>query len=97
MAEQIAWAHHERWDGSGYAGLVGEGIPLVGRITTVADVFDALTHERPYKRAWAVDEALAEIAAQRGRQFDPRVSDAFLKVHEHLEDRDAAYGSTTRA
>jgi putative two-component system response regulator len=97
MAEQIAWAHHERWDGSGYAGLVGEDIPLVGRITTVADVFDALTHERPYKRAWPVDEALAEIAAQRGRQFDPRVSDAFLKVHEHLEDRDAAYGSTSRA
>lgn len=89
MAEQIAWAHHERWDGSGYAGLVEEDIPLVGRITTVADVFDALTHERPYKKAWPVDEALAEIAGQRGRQFDPRVSDAFLRVHEQLEDRSA--------
>jgi putative two-component system response regulator len=92
MAEQIAWAHHERWDGSGYAGLVEDDIPLVGRITTVADVFDALTHERPYKRAWSIDEALAEIAAQRGRQFDPRVSDAFLRVHDHLDERDPAYG-----
>jgi putative two-component system response regulator len=91
MAEQIAWAHHERWDGSGYAGLVGENIPLVGRITTVVDVFDALTHERPYKRAWPVDEALAEIVAQRGRQFDPRVSDAFLRIHDQLEDREAAF------
>jgi putative two-component system response regulator len=95
MAERIAWAHHERWDGSGYAGLVGEDIPLVGRITTVADVFDALTHERPYKRAWPVDEALAEIAAQRGRQFDPQVADAFLSVHEQLDVRDPRYDHAT--
>jgi response regulator RpfG family c-di-GMP phosphodiesterase len=75
MGEVIARTHHERWDGSGYpAGLVAEGIPLVGRICAVADVFDALTSARPYKHAWTVDEALAEIAAQSGRHFDPRLA-----------------------
>ena len=53
---------------------------MVGRIVSVADVFDALTSERPYKRAWSVDEALEEIKRQSGRQFDPRVVDAFLKI-----------------
>ena len=75
MGEVIARTHHERWDGSGYpAGLAGEGIPLVGRICAVADVFDALTSPRPYKHAWTVDEALAEIAAQSGRHFEPRLA-----------------------
>jgi putative two-component system response regulator len=83
MAEEIARSHHERWDGNGYAGIVGEDIPLVGRITTVADVFDALTHERPYKRAWPIDEALDEIRKQRGIQFDPRAVDAFLDVEKN--------------
>ncbi len=78
LAEQIALTHHERWDGSGYAGLAGEHIPIAGRITTVADVFDALTHKRPYKEAWPVDQAIAEVAQQRERQFDPSVADAFL-------------------
>ena len=82
LAEQIALTHHERWDGSGYAGLAGEAIPVAGRITAIADVFDALTHRRPYKEPWPVDEALAEIASQRGRQFDPDVVDAFLRVEE---------------
>jgi putative two-component system response regulator len=82
MAEEIAWSHHERWDGTGYAGVAGEAIPLVGRITTVVDVFDALTHERPYKRAWTVDEAISEIDQQRGRQFDPFVVAAFMDVQE---------------
>jgi putative two-component system response regulator len=81
MAETIAWTHHERWDGSGYARVSGPEIPLVGRITTVADVFDALTNHRPYKKAWPLDQAIAEIAAQSGRQFDPLVVDAFLAVH----------------
>jgi putative two-component system response regulator len=80
VAEQIALTHHERWDGSGYLGLREEAIPLVGRIVAVADVFDALTSERPYKRAWSLDEALEEIRQQSGRQFDPRVVQAFLKV-----------------
>jgi len=81
MAESIALMHHERWDGAGYPGkLRGEQIPMVGRIVAVADVFDALTHERPYKTAWPVEEALAEIKRQRGLQFDPRVADAFLSL-----------------
>jgi putative two-component system response regulator len=78
MAEEIAFTHHEWWDGSGYlSGLRGEEIPIAGRIVAIADVFDALTHERPYKHAWPVDEALAEIASLRGRQFDPLAVDAF--------------------
>ena len=80
-AETIAISHHERWDGSGYpAGLSGEDIPPAGRIVAVADVFDALTHDRPYKKAWTVEEAVAEIKDQRGRQFDPAVVEAFLQV-----------------
>jgi putative two-component system response regulator len=92
MAEEIAWSHHERWDGSGYGGAFGEEIPLMGRITTVADVFDALTHARPYKEAWPLDEAIAEIAAQRDRQFDPRVVDAFLEIQDRIAV--AALGAT---
>jgi putative two-component system response regulator len=80
LAEQIALTHHERWDGSGYIGLREDSIPIAGRIVTVADVFDALTSERPYKRAWPADEAIAEIQCQSGRQFDPRVVEAFLRV-----------------
>ena len=81
IAEQIAGTHHERWDGTGYpAGLAGDAIPIAGRIVAVADVFDALTHERPYKHAWPIDEALAELCRQRGRQFDPEVIDAFLTL-----------------
>jgi putative two-component system response regulator len=88
MAEQIARTHHERWDGSGYpAGLRGEAIPIVGRIVAVADVFDALTHRRPYKEAWEVDRALEEIRSNSGRQFDPRVVAAFDQLdHAALSD-----------
>ena len=84
MAEEIAWSHHERWDGRGYGRLAGEEIPLYGRITTVADVFDALTHKRPYKEAWPLDEAIAEINRQRGDQFDPQVVDAFMAIHDEV-------------
>jgi HD-GYP domain-containing protein (c-di-GMP phosphodiesterase class II) len=81
MAEEIALTHHERWEGSGYpAGLSGTAIPLVGRVVAVADVFDALTHPRPYKDAWTVNEAVSEILDQRGRQFDPDAVDAFMRV-----------------
>jgi PAS domain S-box-containing protein len=80
-AEQIARSHHERWDGTGYPhGLSGADIPLAGRIVALADVFDALTHDRPYKAAWSREAALAEIGVQRGRQFDPRLVDAFLAL-----------------
>jgi PAS domain S-box-containing protein/putative nucleotidyltransferase with HDIG domain len=79
VARAIALSHHERWDGSGYPyGLAGDSIPLVGRIAAVADVFDALTHERPYKPAWPVAAAVAEIEEVAGTHFDPDVVEAFL-------------------
>ena len=82
-AEAIALTHHERWDGRGYtADLKGPDIPLGGRIVAIADVFDALTHDRPYKIAWSVDQAMNEIVHQRTRQFDPTIVDAFIAVIE---------------
>jgi HD-GYP domain-containing protein (c-di-GMP phosphodiesterase class II) len=81
MAEEIAMGHHERWDGTGYPrGIDAEAIPLAARIVAVADVFDALTHARPYKKAWTVTDAITEISRQRGKQFDGAVVDAFLRV-----------------
>ncbi len=80
-AAEIALTHHERWDGTGYpAGLAGEEIPMSGRVVAVADVFDALTHARPYKRAWSSAAALEEMAGQCGRHFDPSVLQAFLEL-----------------
>lgn len=79
MAAQIAHSHHEKWDGSGYPnGLAGQTIPLVGRIVAVADVFDALTSERPYKKAWTDEEATRHMREQRAKHFDPDCLDAFL-------------------
>ena len=81
VARTIALTHHERWDGRGYPyGLVGADIPLVGRITAVADVFDALTHARPYKPAWTVQAAVAEIEGGAGDHFDPEVVEAFMAL-----------------
>jgi putative two-component system response regulator len=91
MAEEIARHHHEWWDGSGYPGnLSGSAIPLAARITSLADVFDALTHRRPYKVAWPVDAALDEIARLKGRQFDPQLTDLFIVLvgrlrHDHID------------
>ena len=86
LAESIALAHHERWDGGGYPnGLRGEEIPLAARICAVCDVFDALVSPRPYKPAWPLQAALDEIARQRGRHFDPAVTDAFLALVPSLE------------
>jgi putative two-component system response regulator len=86
LADTVAWTHHERYDGSGYPrALVGEEIPLVGRIAAVADVFDALTSDRPYRDALPVGEALALIRAERGHGFDPEVVDALTSltgIHE---------------
>ncbi len=83
MAAVIAENHHEWWDGTGYPnGLAGEAIPLVGRVVAVADVFDALTHIRPYKSAWPVEEAVAEIRRIARSHLDPRVVDVFLTMHE---------------
>lgn len=78
MASEIALTHHEKWDGSGYPkGLSGKDIPLTGRICAVADVFDALTSSRPYKKAWAIDEAVKYMNEQSGSHFDPALIEQF--------------------
>lgn len=75
---RIALTHHEKWDGSGYPeGLSGEDIPLAGRIVSIVDVFDALTSQRPYKDAWSFDETLKFIVGERGKHFDPTLTDLF--------------------
>ncbi|MBE9516823.1 MAG: response regulator [Proteobacteria bacterium] len=85
MASDIAMTHHEKWDGGGYPrGLCGENIPLVGRIVAIADVFDALTSERPYKKAWPVDEAVAEINRSSGSHFDPQLVKIFNQVLDDM-------------
>jgi HD domain/B12 binding domain len=81
LAATIALSHHEKWDGSGYPrGAVGEAIPIEGRIVAVADVFDALTSDRVYRRAFTVEEAVEMMLEQRGRHFDPVLLDAFMEV-----------------
>jgi hypothetical protein len=78
VAERIARSHHERWDGGGYPdGLGADAIPLEARLVHVADVFDVLVHERPYKEAWSVEDAAGELRAGSGTQFDPAVISAF--------------------
>ena len=81
MARSIALTHHENWDGSGYpSGLVGENIPLPGRISAICDVYDALTSKRPYKEAWTQEKALEFIQEQSGKKFDPTLVEAFVGV-----------------
>ncbi|MBF0583264.1 MAG: two-component system response regulator [Magnetococcales bacterium] len=97
MAFQIAYTHHEKWDGSGYPrGLSGENIPLVGRICAVADVFDAVTSQRPYKEAWPVPQAVALLQQESGRHFDPALVRLFLdnmtevlKIKEKFSEQEA--------
>jgi putative two-component system response regulator len=86
LARDIALTHHERWDGSGYPNrLAGEEIPMAGRIVALADVFDALTHARPYKDAWEIGAAVEEIKRSGGDQFDPTLVEAFAELdHEAL-------------
>ena len=85
MAAEIALSHHEKFDGSGYPnGLAGEQIPLVGRIVAVADVFDALTSERPYKKAWPIDQAVDMLKENRGSHFDPACIAAFLQNFDEV-------------
>ncbi|MDD2846134.1 MAG: response regulator [Rhodoferax sp.] len=80
LAREIALNHHEKWDGSGYPnGLAGEAIPQSGRIVAVADVFDALTSSRPYKKAWSIEAAVAFIRDNAGSHFDPTVAACFLE------------------
>lgn len=86
-AKLVALYHHERWDGAGYPhGLKGLDIPLEGRIVAIADVFDALTSERPYKKAWTVEAAVAHIQEQAGKHFDPELVALFVaRLDEILE------------
>lgn len=81
MAEEIALTHHEKWNGKGYPnGLVGEDIPLAGRLCALSDVFDALTSVRPYKKAWSVEKAVDLIKEESGEHFDPRLVELFLQL-----------------
>jgi putative two-component system response regulator len=86
IAEEIAHHHHERWDGLGYpAGLKDSAIPFAARVVAVADVFDALTHERPYRPAWPLPSALAELRRLAGSSFDPALIDGFMRLsHQEL-------------
>lgn len=98
MAREIALTHHEKWDGSGYPeGLAGEAIPQAGRIAALADVFDALTSERPYKKAWKVEDAVELIKENSGKHFDPQLVEVFLQelpeillIRERFSEPDSA-------
>jgi putative two-component system response regulator len=101
MAEEIARFHHEHWNGGGYPFGIGQtAIPLAARITALADVFDALTHRRPYKEAWSIDDALDEIAGKKRTQFDPELTDMFLVLVRRLQrdvgDLDQYLGQAAR-
>jgi len=101
IAEEIARYHHERWDGNGYpVGLAGEAIPRPARITALADVFDALTHARPYKHAWPVADSLEEIKRLSGTHFDPYMTPVFLALVHRLQcehgDLDGFLGQAAR-
>lgn len=86
VAQTIALTHHERWDGSGYPlGLADRQIPLASRITSICDVFDALTSERPYKKAWGFEESVDEVCRMRKTYFDPKIVDLFLRNIRHIK------------
>jgi len=98
LARSIALTHHERYDGSGYPhGLAGEQIPLVGRITAIADVFDALTSERPYKKAWSEQEAIDFLHQQKGRHFDPQLVDLFTEKMPAIREIRLRWAETAQA
>ena len=98
VAAEIARCHHERWDGSGYPrGLAGAEIPLFARIAAVADVFDALTSERPYKQAWTAEQALAHITENSGKHFDPACVAGFVKCWDEVLAIHGREDSATKA
>lgn len=85
MAAEVSLGHHEKWDGSGYpSGLKGEEIPISARIVAIADVFDALTMERPYKKAWTIEEAYQYLQDNAGKQFDPKLVAAFISQDDQI-------------
>src|SRR5207247_52484 len=87
LAQVIALSHHEKWDGSGYPNaLTEENIPIEGRICAVADVFDALTSERPYKKAWAMEDAIEEIKRSAGKHFDPHLVEVFESALPEIKE-----------
>jgi putative two-component system response regulator len=101
LAEEIARFHHEWWDGTGYPfGIGGTAIPRAARMVALADVFDALTHSRPYKEPWAFDRALDQIGALKGRQFDPELTELFIamlrRMHDEGVDLDEVLGEAAR-
>ncbi|MFN3283720.1 MAG: HD-GYP domain-containing protein, partial [Pseudothermotoga sp.] len=86
-AIEIPYCHHERWDGTGYPrGLKGKEIPLSARIFAVVDVYDALTSDRPYRKAWSKEKAIEYIKNEKGKQFDPKVVDIFLTMIQEVKD-----------
>lgn len=102
MAEEMARHHHERWDGNGYPdGISGSAIPLPARLVAVCDAYDALTHEKTYRRAFSSDEAIAEILRGRGLQFDPELVDLFvpliMRLRDEYEDLDGFLGKAARS
>ncbi|MGC9386321.1 MAG: HD domain-containing phosphohydrolase [Hydrogenovibrio sp.] len=95
LAYEIALTHHEKYNGKGYPkGLKGEDIPISGRIVAIADVFDALTSERPYKKAWPVERAAQLIESEKGAHFDPFLVDCFLKVLPDLLEIKSIYSDS---
>ncbi|WP_394493475.1 response regulator [Shewanella sp. ENK2] len=95
MAKRIAISHHEKWDGSGYPqGLSGEDIPIEGRIIAIADVFDALTSARPYKKAWTVEDTMALIEKESGKHFDPDLVKQFRSVLDDVKEIKAKHEET---
>jgi putative two-component system response regulator len=102
LAQEIARHHHERWDGNGYPdGISGSAIPLAARIVAVCDAYDALTHEKTYRRAFSSDEAIAEILRQKELQFDPALVELFvpliMRLRDEHEDLDAILGEAARS
>jgi len=95
MARSVALTHHEKWDGSGYPyGLVGDAIPMEGRLVAVSDVYDALSSERPYKPAWSPEDAFNFIRDQAGAHFDPKLASLFLKIRPEIIEITEKYRDT---
>jgi putative two-component system response regulator len=96
MARLVALTHHEKWDGTGYPNkLKGDEIPLVGQITAIADVFDALTSDRPYKTAWPIDEAINLIQSEAGKSFNPDLVDKFVSILPRILEAKEKYADTS--